>query len=292
MVGALELGELVDVGAHFARKLPFLAVAFHAHDDALAVDRIDYAGALAHNNGAGIASRHVLHAGADVRSFGAQQRNRLPLHVRSHERAVRVVIFKERNQAGGDRDQLLRTDVHVLDFAHVLQDEVAGLASVDQLGGNLALFVQADVGLRDDVLVFFPGREIIAVRLEFGGLLLGGFVGLIDLAAQQDLPDLQVGFARVQDPDFVHHVAVFDAAVGAFDEPVIVDPRKTRKRADQSDVRAFRRFNRTDAAVVRGMHVADFESGALAGQTAWSKSRETPLVRDLRQRIGLIHELR
>ena len=40
------------------------------------------------------------------------------------------------------------------------------------------------------------------------------------------------------------------------------------------------------------MHVADFESGALARQTAWSKSRETPLVRDLRQRIGLIHELR
>ena len=40
------------------------------------------------------------------------------------------------------------------------------------------------------------------------------------------------------------------------------------------------------------MHVADFESGALAGQTAWSKSRETALVRDLRQRVGLIHELR
>ena len=40
------------------------------------------------------------------------------------------------------------------------------------------------------------------------------------------------------------------------------------------------------------MHVADFESGAFARQTAWSKSRETPLVRDLGQRIGLIHELR
>ena len=40
------------------------------------------------------------------------------------------------------------------------------------------------------------------------------------------------------------------------------------------------------------MHVADFESGALARQTARSESRETPFMRDLRERIGLIHELR
>ena len=172
LIGALELGELVDVGAHFARKLPFLAVAFHAHDDALAVDRVHHAGALAQHHGAGIARGHVLHAGADVRSLGAQQRNGLALHVRSHERAVGVVVFKERDQARGHRHQLLGTDVHVLDFAHVLQDEVAGLAGVHQLGRDLALFVQADVGLGDDVLVFFPGRKIVAVRLELDGLLL------------------------------------------------------------------------------------------------------------------------
>ena len=40
------------------------------------------------------------------------------------------------------------------------------------------------------------------------------------------------------------------------------------------------------------MDVADFESGALARQTARPERRETPLVRDLRQRVGLIHELR
>ena len=40
------------------------------------------------------------------------------------------------------------------------------------------------------------------------------------------------------------------------------------------------------------MHVADFEPGALARQTAGPEGRQTPLVRDLRQRIGLVHELR
>ena len=40
------------------------------------------------------------------------------------------------------------------------------------------------------------------------------------------------------------------------------------------------------------MHVAHFEAGALARETARSERRETPLVRDFGQRIGLVHELR
>ena len=40
------------------------------------------------------------------------------------------------------------------------------------------------------------------------------------------------------------------------------------------------------------VHVAHLEAGALAGQTARPKRGETPLVGDLRQRIGLVHELR
>ena len=81
-------------------------------------------------------------------------------------------------------------------------------------------------------------------------------------------------------------------AVRALDEAVLVDARKAGQRRDQTDVRTFRRFDRADAAVVRRVHVADFESGALTRQTARSKGRQTPLVRDLRQRVGLIHELR
>jgi len=40
------------------------------------------------------------------------------------------------------------------------------------------------------------------------------------------------------------------------------------------------------------MHVAHFEAGALARQSPRSQRRKTTLVGDLRQRIGLIHELR
>src|SRR5690606_40502282 len=64
------------------------------------------------------------------------------------------------------------------------------------------------------------------------------------------------------------------------------------ERVDQTDVGAFRRFDRADAAVMGRVNVADFEACALAGQTTRSKSRKTTLVGDFRKRVHLVHELR
>ena len=86
--------------------------------------------------------------------------------------------------------------------------------------------------------------------------------------------------------------AVLHLAVRRLDEAELVDARVARQRRDQADVRTFRRLNRADAPVVRRVDVADLEPGALARQTAGPERRETPLVRDLRERVGLVHELR
>ena len=101
LVRALELDELVDVGADFARQLRGMVLAFDAHDDALGVDRVDDAVALGQDHSAGVARGNAFHAGADQRSFGNQQRNGLALHVCAHQRAVGVVMLKERHQRGG-----------------------------------------------------------------------------------------------------------------------------------------------------------------------------------------------
>ena len=130
---------------------------------------------------------------------------------------------------------------------------VAGMAADDQVVGEAALGVDRHVGLRDVVAALFHRREI----------------------------DHLVGDA-----------AVLDLAVGRLDEAVLVDAREGRERVDQADVRAFRRLDRADAAVMRRMHVAHLEAGALARQTARAERRETALVGDLGQRIGLVHELR
>ena len=130
---------------------------------------------------------------------------------------------------------------------------VAGVAADDQVLGEAAARVHRRVRLRDCVAALFHGREI----------------------------DHLVGDATV-----------LDLAVGRLDEAVFVHPRIGRERIDQADIRAFRRLDRTDAAVMRRVHVAHLEAGAFARQTARTERRETPLVRDLGQRVGLVHELR
>ena len=138
-------------------------VAFDAHDNALGVDLINDAIALAEHDRAGIAGGDALHAGADQRRFAADERHGLALHVRTHEGAVGVVVFEEWNQAGGHGNKLLRRNVNVIDFIAMLEHEVAGLAAVDEFGGDAELLVERNVGLGDDVLVFFPSGQIEAV---------------------------------------------------------------------------------------------------------------------------------
>ncbi|OIQ79544.1 hypothetical protein GALL_387200 [mine drainage metagenome] len=124
---------------------------------------------------------------------------------------------------------------------------------------------------RNQVIAEFTGFVQVAVRLgdHVLGLLDGGQV-----------------------VDLVRHVAAIDAAVRCFQEAILVGTGKQRQRIDQADVRAFRRFDRTDAAVMGRMHVAHLEARALAGQAAGAKGRNATLVGDFGQRIGLVHELR
>ena len=91
--------------------------------------------------------------------------------------------------------------------------------------------------------------------------------------------------------DFVGHLAVANQTVGGLDEAVLVDPGIGRKRCDQTDVRALRSLDRTDPAIVGRVHIADFEAGALPGQTPGSQGREAALVGNLGQGVGLVHEL-
>ena len=92
--------------------------------------------------------------------------------------------------------------------------------------------------------------------------------------------------------DFVRDAAVFDLAVRRFEEAVLVGARVDRERIDEADVRAFRRLDRAYAAVMSRMHVAHLEPCALARQPARPERGNAPLVGDLGQRVGLVHELR
>ncbi len=249
LVGALELAQAVDVDA----RLRGIFLLGRAHDDTRRVDLIDDTGAAGGDCGARIARDDLLHAGADQRRLGLDQRHCLTLHVRTHQRAIGVVVFKERDQCGRDRHELLWRHVDEVDLVLRDGEHVAVEAARDHLAGQPALVVDRGIGLGDVMAHLLHGREI---------------------------------------DDLVQQLAVLDAPVRALDEAVLVDAREGRERVDETDVGTFRRLDRADAAVVRGMHVAHFEASTLARETTWAQRRQTPLVRDLRERVGLVHELR
>jgi hypothetical protein len=56
-----------------------------------------------------------------------------PLHVRSHERAVGVVVLEERNQCSRDRHELLWSNVHVVDAVWIYERNVTTLAAQHEI---------------------------------------------------------------------------------------------------------------------------------------------------------------
>src|SRR5205085_4605133 len=120
------------------------------------------------------------------------------------------------------------------------------------------------------------GQLELAALLRRGRVFLGdAVVFLLQLFLLDDLTEGEAGVADLHDAVVIEHAAVRDLLVRALDEAVLVDARVARQRRDQSDVRTFRRLDGADAAVVRGVNVADFESGALAGETAWPEGGQT-----------------
>ena len=85
----LELHQRVDVAG--SRRLSLS----RADDDALRVDALDDAVAARDDAHARVAGNAALHPRADERRLAADERNGLALHVRAHERAVRVVVLEE-----------------------------------------------------------------------------------------------------------------------------------------------------------------------------------------------------
>ena len=71
---------------------------------------------LGQHHVAGVGGAVGFDTGAYVGRFCSHQRHSLALHVGAHQSAVGIVVLKERDQRGGDRDDLFGGHVHHLDF--------------------------------------------------------------------------------------------------------------------------------------------------------------------------------
>jgi len=227
-------------------------IVIDAHHDPRSVDVIDHSAAQRLHCRPRVHGHRTLDAGTDQRLFRTQTGHRLALHVGAHQGTVGVVMLEEGNQRSSDRNDLARRNVHVLHACRFGKNRFTFLATGHQFVGQHARFAKLGVGLGDDVGALFDRREEL---------------------------------------DLIGHLAADHRAVGGFEKAVLVGPSIQGQRVDQADVRAFRRLDRTDTSIVRGMHVAHFEAGALACQATRAQGRNTALVGDLGERVGLIHEL-
>ncbi len=243
------------VGAQEFCELVFLRLAaVVGNGDGTRVHLRHDAVALGEDGDLGIHADLVFHAGADDRRLGAEQRNGLALHVRAHQGAVRVVVRQEGDHRRSDGDHHARGDIDIVHALAVHLNDLVAVAASDALVDEAAVFIDRLGSLADNVLI-----------LHIGGHVL----------------------------DLIGHAAgrVIDLAERRLDKAVLVDAGVGRKVGDQADVRTFRRLDRAHTAVVAVVHVSDLHVRALAGKAAGAKRGEAALVRQLRERVRLIHEL-
>src|SRR5690606_33070436 len=231
----------------------FLAV-LPAHGDLIGRDLFHNARCTGNDDHARVPRGLVFDTGPDDGRLGPDERYGLALHVRSHQRPVGVVVFKERDHRRSHRNKLLRRNVHVIDAFSLDLDYVV-LVPAQYLPVYEPVFsIERFVCLGDDELVFL-------VRSEVMDLVGDDSRGLVDLP------------------------------VRSLDEPVLIDPRICAERADKTDVGTFRRLYRAHTAVMGMVHVTDFEARPFPAETSGSQCTEPSLVGQLSQRVRLVHEL-
>ena len=225
-----------------------------ADNDLTASDSFDSAGMFRQDADTGVLTSDPFHAGADERCFRTQERYSLTLHVRTHQSSVRIIVFKEWNEGRTDGYDLLRGYVHQHDFVWFRFEYVRATAARYVLMNEVTFRIERFARLRDD-LVFFNVCSHI--------------------------------FALVSDG-----VCLFvDQAVRCLDEAILIDDPVVGQGRNQTDVRTFRGFYRAHTSIMGVMYVADFEPRTFTGKTARSQSGKTTLMRELCQRVRLVHEL-
>ena len=152
-------------------------------------------------------------------------------------------MVEERNHGRRDRNHLARGNVDIIHAARLDALNVGAHARGDAVVDERAVRIERLLRLRDVAAVLFVRREIHNL----------------------------VQHARL-------FAAVVDQAVRRFDKAVFVDAGISRQRADQTDVRSFRRLNRADTRVVRIVNVSNLERRAVAVQAARAQRGKTALV--------------
>ena len=175
------------------------------------------------------------------------------MHVRTHECAVRVVVLDEWDEGGCDGKGLIGRNFHEIHIVALDERRLATATYFDERGGDSAVIIARRCCVRERVLLLFK---------------------------------------RVEIDDFLCDAALFHFCVGRFDDAEFIGPRVERHVEDEPDVLTFGCVDGADAAVVRRVHVAHFETCSLRCEAAATECRERAEVLYLIEYVVLLHQLR
>ena len=212
---------------------------------------------LRHHTDTGVYGGFLLDSGSYHRGLCKQKRNRLTLHVGSHQCAVCVVILQEGNQRGRHGEYHLRRHVHVLKHGLLVSLRLVSVTSGYIFMNKMSLCVQRLICLRYMVIILFIGRHV----------------------------DNLFGYPRIL------RIAPVNDTVGCLDKPVLINSRVGCQRVNQTDVRAFRGLDGAHSSVMGVMDITDLKSRTVSGKSSGSKCGKTSLMRQLSKRIILVHKL-
>ena len=203
----------------------------------------------------GIHTGAVFHTGSDNRSLGFQQRHSLTLHVRAHQCTNRVIILQERNQRRCHRNNHSGRNVNIIYPIHIGFHNRITITHRHALALQTAVFIDRLIRLSNHILIFDVCRHI---------------------------------------HDVIGHKmsSLFNPTIRRLNKAIFIDPRITGKIRNQTDVRTFRGFYRAHPPVMGIVNVTHIKACAVSGQTAGTQCRQSPLMRNRRQRVGLVHKLR
>ena len=250
---------LVNAGAlvgtfEFQQRIYIYLAIFSTYTDFVAYYADNLAGTFSQDADTGVRSNLVFHTGTDNRSLSTEQRYSLTLHVRTHQSTVSVIVFQERNQCSCDRYYLFRRNVHQVYFIRSNRQDIILSTGSYTLAHKVAIIIQRFVGLCYDIFILFISSHV---------------------------------------SDFFSYtfICFINNTIRSFHETVFIDNSIGRQGTDQTDVRTFRRLDRTHTAIVGVVYVADFVACTLTGQTARAKGRQTTFMSQLCQRVVLVHKL-
>ena len=198
-----------------------------------------------------------LHASTYDGRLGKEQGHCLTLHVGSHQRTVRIVVLKERDEGRCNGEYHLRRHVHVVKHRLGISLGFLAITTGYHVTNEMSVLIQRLVCLCYVIIILLVSGHVDHLVRNAGILR----VGLVNLT------------------------------IRSLHEAIFIDPCIACKGVDQTDVRTFRGLNGAHSSVMGVMYVTHLESGTVTGQTARSQCGETSLMSQLTKRVILVHEL-